>query len=337
LCGKDPISGKDYGYRKKWIEELTMELAQYFGIEIISASIMANHIHHVLRSRPDLVKQWTDEEVARRWLYLYPKRRDKNDKPCEPSQEEIDEITGNRPRLKKLRKRLSHISWFMGRLKETIARRCNQDEDVDGRFWAGRYKCTRLDDESAVLACSVYVDLNPVRAKIVSKPEDARYTAFWHRIRARQSRLKMKRSRGKGRASRSTSTLDPDADRWLAPIYARSLPRGEHYGQRGHRASDDAGIGITLDQYIELVDWTGRQLRRDRRGAIPADLRPILERLEIDVDQWLETISTFGRWTRRVVGTAANMMRAAQQAGRQWYQGIRRCREIFTSSIESGD
>ena len=135
----------------------------------------------------------------------------------EPSQEEIDEITGNKTRLKKLRKRLSHISWFMGRLKETTARRCNQDEQVDGRFWAGRFRCTRLDDEAAVLACSVYVDLNPVRAKIVSKPEDAQYTAFWHRIRARQSRLKMKRSRGKGRAARrSTSTLDPDAD----PVYS---------------------------------------------------------------------------------------------------------------------
>ena len=92
-----------------------------------------------------------------------------------------------------------------------------------------------------------------------------------------------------------------------------------------------------MDQYIELVEWTGRQLRKDRRGAIPQDLRPILERLEIQVDEWLDTISTFGSWTRRVVGTAASMMRAAAQAGRNWYQGIRRCREIFTSPAESDD
>ena len=46
-----------------------------------------NHLHVVLRSRPDVVKKWSDEEVARRWLRLFPKRRGKDGAPLAPHAE----------------------------------------------------------------------------------------------------------------------------------------------------------------------------------------------------------------------------------------------------------
>ena len=39
--------------------------------------------------------------------------------------------------------------------------------------------------------------------------------------------------------------------------------------------------------YIDLVDWTGRIIRDDKRGAINSNLPPILERLNIDINAWL--------------------------------------------------
>jgi hypothetical protein len=156
---------------------------------------------------------------------------------------------------------------------------------------------------------------------------------------ARQSREKVRRKHRspQKRKSRRKLPLDPDADRWLTPIAIRKIAARDAYARKGHRASDDPVFGISIDQYLQLVDWTGRQIRNDKRGAIPRELAPILERLNVDLDEWTDAVEHFGRWTRRIVGTAAEMAAAAQRAGRQWFQGITRCREIFRDQPPAAD
>ena len=61
-----------------------------------------------------------------------------------------------------------------------------------------------------------------------------------------------------------------------------------------YRASDLGFLSLTPEQYLSLLDWTGRQVRQDKRGSIPADLAPILERLQIVEEQWFETVLNFG-------------------------------------------
>ena len=67
LCGTDPLTGDDYEHRREWIRNRLEFLAGIFGIDILGFSVMSNHLHAILRNRPDVVKDWTDEEVARRW------------------------------------------------------------------------------------------------------------------------------------------------------------------------------------------------------------------------------------------------------------------------------
>ena len=47
---------------------------------------------------------------------------------------------------------------------------------------------------------------------------------------------------------------------------------------------------MTLKKYLELLDWTGRQIRKDKRGRIPATLVPILERLKLDADYLIDAV-----------------------------------------------
>ena len=70
LMGRDEVTGKNYDHRKEWIEVQLRRFAAQFGIDLLTFSILSNHYHLILRSRPDVVKLWTDEEVARRWMLI---------------------------------------------------------------------------------------------------------------------------------------------------------------------------------------------------------------------------------------------------------------------------
>ena len=86
---------------------------------------------------------------------------------------------------------------------------------------------------------------------------------------------------------------------------------------------------MTLDEYLELLDWTGRQIRSDKRGAIPGHLAPILARLNIHGDLWMTTIEQFGRMFRRVIGRVSSMAGLAASRGKRWYQGVGASRLAF--------
>ena len=53
------------------------------------------------------------------------------------------------------------------------------------------------------------------------------------------------------------------------------------------------GVLFSFEDYLELVDYTGRIIRSDKRGAIPHKTPPILERLSIDLKTWIENTTKF--------------------------------------------
>ena len=328
LCGQDSYSGKDFSHRRKWIQDLTMDLIRYFCLEMIAMSIMSNHMHHQLRTRPDLVNQLTDDEVARRWLGICPKKRDENGMACPAAQKDIDASVKDKKLIDEWRKRLSSISWFARILKQRIARMSNAEDETDGRFWQGRFKSTRLDDDASSLASSVYIDINEIRAELAETPETSTYSSIWYRILAHTNRVK--KARGE-----KFSAEDLEADRWLAPFFTTQLPADQHFAKSGHRASDDAGLPIDLEHYIKFVDWTGRQIREDKRGSIPSHLAPILERIGVREEAWFETVRDFFQQAHRVVGCERSMLAAASAIGQQWLQGVNFFKHAFRDQTDT--
>jgi hypothetical protein len=236
LCGTDPYSGRDYNHRKAWIRDRLRHLAGLFGVDVCEYAIMSNHLHVVLRNRPDIVQRWPDSEVAFRWRKLFPRRSELTGEQVEPDQYDIAVLRADAEQLATLRARLSSLSWFMRCMCEWIARAANREDGSAGRFWGGRFKSQPLLDEAALLAC----------------------TGF--------------------------------------------LP-------------------IETTKYIMLLDWTGRELRRDKRGAIPDSLAPILDRLGIDRSNWVNTVRDFGRMFKQAAGRASSLVRAAPRYSRRWFQG----------------
>jgi REP element-mobilizing transposase RayT len=313
LCGDDAYSGQNFDHRKTWIRNRLEALAAIFGIEVVGFALMSNHLHVILRNRPDLTSDWTPEEIARRWRKTF-RRRDAAAAPFESLPPTA--------MIECWRQRLSSVSWFMRCLCEPIARMANQEDSVSGRFWQGRFSSTRLLDESALLACAVYVDLNPIRAGIAQAPEQSEMTSVHERIIARQGEAAV--SCGDENAPRGVSASDQDG--WMAPLPLCGDPEPKASRNAGRRASNRGFLEMTLDEYLSVLDWAGRQLRAGKRGVISEDLPPILARLAVNASGWLECVREFGRWFGAAAGGLAAMSAHASRVGRRWLWGMRMSR-----------
>lgn len=320
LCGKDPDSGKSYEHRRQLIRDRLEELAGIFGMDVLGFAIMGNHLHCIIRNRPDVVRTWSDEEVARRWWRLFPKRRDKRGNPLEPMQQDLKRILGSQAETAEKRRRLSDISWVMRCLAEYISRRANQEDQCKGRFWEGRFKCQKLADETAILACSAYVDLNPVRAGLADTPEESDFTSVQERIRSEQAEQKHRKNRvSRGPKRRRVSAFQRQ-DRWLAPVELPSRGRAGVLAAQSSRASDKGFLSMSLRDYLKLLDWTGRRLVRDKQHRIPPSLAPILDRIGVTGEVWCQLVSEFGKLFRRTAGTRKTLEAEAAAANQKWLQ-----------------
>ena len=302
LCGLDDITGRDYSHRKQWIRDRLEVLAGIFAVDVLSFAVMSNHLHVVARTRPDIVKAWSDDEVALRWWNLFPQRRKKDKSPEEPTEFELNQIRNDASGMKEKRKRLSNVSWFMKCLAEPIARLGNKEEKVTGHFWEGRFKAQPLLDQTAIAACMVYVDLNPIRAGIAKTPETSDFTSVKERVADRQS-------------SQAVSAVDAQDARiehgpqagWLAPVPLDPPRKKVREKLSPRRASNKGCLAMSLDQYLQLLDWTGRQWRSDKRGSLPKGLDPMLERLQCSSETWLDLVKNFRKRFRVEIGLPATL------------------------------
>ncbi|NHZ69691.1 MAG: transposase, partial [Thermotogales bacterium] len=191
------------------------------------------------------------------------------------------------------------ISWYMRCLNEPLARRANIEDHCSGRFWEGRFKSQALLDEAGLLTCMAYVDLNPIRAGISPTPESSDFTSIQARIQALQ-----------------TNTSDTDCLRLKL------------FHDPGRKDLTDT-LPYCLQDYLELIDWTGRAVREDKRGAISAEIPKILERINIDPGQWQQLMQPKGKLFSSAIGRIDTMRLYAQSIGQSWCQGMRASQALF--------
>ena len=317
LCGTDKVTGRDYSHRKKWAVAWLRFLAGLFAVDVCAFAVMMDHLHAVLRTRPDVAEGWTDEEVAWRWL----KACSIKGRGEEPSAEKVRAVAARPGLVAQLRKRLTSVSWFMALLDEAMARAANKEDGVTGRFWEGRFKCVALLDAGAIAACMAYVDLNPVRAGEAETPEESDFTSIGARIRAWQAEEDSPGRRaleedGLPEMVSPAQTCGPsqrEAD-WLCPI-------GPANGRRGI-------LPLTEQEYWRLVDATGRIVRPGKAGSIDAELAPILVRLGLSPGPWPDTVRNFGR-VSLAAGALDGLRQFARDVGQRWLHAFRFARLAF--------
>jgi hypothetical protein len=313
------LCGDGFDHRRDWIQNRTRELSKIFAIDVGAYAVLSNHFHVVLRNAPERAGSWSARDVVARWARVHPAsiREWAEAAPAKsgPRREPLSDadaialLARDDACVAMLRDRLSDLSWFMRELKEPLARLANREDEVTGCFWEGRFRSPRLLDDAATLAGMVYVDLNVIRAHLAETPEQSDHTSVQDRIHVRQ--LFEKRSGRRKRAPRRAVTLVDGAKKtrtaedgiWLAPIDRRADERGL--------------LPLTLDEYLTLVDATGRLARSGKRGTIPAGLPPLLERLQIDASAWFATLTRAQRLFGSTVGGRASRAAEALRRGRE--------------------
>jgi hypothetical protein len=129
---------------------------------------MSNHLHIVVRTRPELTAGWTAREVAERWGVLFPCIDEATGEPGPWPDDAVLAYANDGEWVETRRARLASCSWFMRLIKQRIARKANKEDKVTGHFWEGRFQSVVLLDDAAVIACMAYVDLNPIRAQMIT-------------------------------------------------------------------------------------------------------------------------------------------------------------------------
>jgi putative transposase len=162
------------------LTELLKQLSSVWCCQVAGFSVMGNHYHTVASF--DEFRKLGKKELFRRALLLYP---------------------GQKAMLKgwlshqwdRFHERIFDLSEFMRTLQSNFARWYNKSFNRQGRFWADRFKSTLLGNQRAVLDCLLYVELNSVRAGLVTRPEEYKSSSIYRHRKYHNNVASMKGAR----------------------------------------------------------------------------------------------------------------------------------------------
>ncbi len=281
LCGHDKETGQDFSHRKQWIIDRLYFLSSIFAIDIAAFAVMTNHYHLVLHIDKERIHSWSNEVLIEKVILLFKTEGNKLKQSMS--------LNASNPLLLEAlnlwRERLRDISWFMRCMNEIIAKNSNKEDDCKGRFWEGRFKSQALLDEGALLSAMAYVDLNPIRAGLNTTLEDSEFTSIKARIEAYKDSLNHMYPESR---SQPIELMNFQGSTLFIP----NLPT----------------IDFQLDDYLRLVEETGKIVRADKRGSIPRSLEPILSRLNLNPKGWLSMSQDIESQYAHVVGHEDRIM-----------------------------
>ena len=242
------------------------------------------------------------------------------------------------------------------------------EDQVTGRFWEGRFKSHALLDEAAVLTAMAYVDLNPIRARLATVPEDSAFTSIAERLKPVREGDDLSTQSATDVPNDDHSTIAADCHR-NGPLIQKPGAAGSPFPGSGDKAVAEAAapscqspleplptqplepqlstllraplmpfdatgrmaaaIPFAFDDYLELVDTTGRVIREDKRGYSPGETPQILERLNIDPEQFIATTARMLQQFSTAIGTPEHLTAHCLTRNIAFLRGMSAARALF--------
>lgn len=165
---------------KEYLFNLLSLFASAFFVQIHAYCIMGTHFHILASSLDKQAQSATKGELFRRYHLMYG---NKSNPPCGSWKSDGTFLADEDGGVERLRSRLGSISRFVQELKQTFSTWYNKRHGTKGYLWHDRFKGILVDIGEAQLVCSGYIDLNPVRAGLVDRPEDYRWSSLGLKVR----------------------------------------------------------------------------------------------------------------------------------------------------------
>ena len=151
-----------------------------------------------------------------------------------------------------------------------------------------------------------YVHLNPIRAGICQTPESSDFTSIQERLQAYQQQAMV-------------DTLCPFTDEIESEEPLNAIPEGV--------------IPCSRQDYFELVDMTGRVVKKGKAGVIPEDLAPILERIQINPKTWAHTVQSLGDIFAQFIGRPDSIEERRFALKKPRLYGLKSAEQAFTVGV----
>ena len=87
-------------------------------------------------------------------------------------------------------------------------------------------------------------------------------------------------------------------------------------------------LALAQIEYLQMVDYTGRQIRADKRGAFAGPPPAILQRLGYSPYNWTRQVLAIRSDFSRAVGAVEMLVEKAAEIGQFWLRGIATARRL---------
>jgi REP element-mobilizing transposase RayT len=148
---------------KDFMIDLIKRYSSLYFVEILGVCIMGNHFHLLVKMLPEY--KFSDEEIDKRFAEFYG-----------------DDRVFTNGLIPSLRTKLSSLSEFVREIKVGFARYYNKRHNRRGYFWGDRFKSVIVEKGETLINCLAYIDLNPLRAGLVERPEKYRWNSLGYHV-----------------------------------------------------------------------------------------------------------------------------------------------------------
>ena len=150
---------------KEYLLSLIQRLSAVYFTEVMGFCLMGNHFHLLVRMQPEA--KFSDDEIRKRFQHYY-------------GADNKRQLTDGQ--IPTLRAKWANLSEYVKEIKQGFSRWYNKHHGRKGFFWGERFKSVLVENGDTLINCLAYIDLNPVRAGLVERPEDYRWCSLAYHV-----------------------------------------------------------------------------------------------------------------------------------------------------------